>query len=189
MACSSAKCEECLAIDLAHLKRQGILRSGLPAPLSWSRGGELIGSVGVLSVADGLHIMYRTGHGDDGEDVAEHVPYVWTETRFGGRRAWFKCLGCRKRCRVLYGGSRFRCRHCHGLKYASQYEPQYQRATERADKIGRRVGGNAYDGEEFPPKPKGMHWKKYWRLEERYDELKFAWTVGLMGQFGLRGER
>jgi hypothetical protein len=34
-----------------------------------------------------------------------------------------------------------------------------------------------------------MHWATYWRLEERYDELKFAWTVGLMGQFGLSGER
>jgi hypothetical protein len=121
MACSSAKCEEYLAIDLAYLKRQGILRSGLPAPLSWSRGGEPVGSVAVLAVADGLHLMYRTGHG---EEVAEHVPYVWTETRFGGRRAWFKCLGCWKRCRVLYGGPRFRCRRCHGLRYSSQYESQ-----------------------------------------------------------------
>ncbi len=32
-------------------------------------------------------------------------------------------------------------------------------------------------------------WSTYWRLQERYDELKFAWTVGLMGQFGLSEER
>ena len=31
MACSSARCEEYLAIDLANLRRQGILSSGLPA--------------------------------------------------------------------------------------------------------------------------------------------------------------
>ena len=31
MACSSARCEEYLAIDLANVRRQGILSSGLPA--------------------------------------------------------------------------------------------------------------------------------------------------------------
>jgi hypothetical protein len=30
-----------------------------------------------------------------------------------------------------------------------------------------------------------MHWKTYLRLQERYDDLKFAWTVGMMGQFGF----
>jgi hypothetical protein len=54
MACSSAKCEEYLAIDLAHLRRQGILRSGLPALLSWSRGNEPAGYIIVLPLRDGL---------------------------------------------------------------------------------------------------------------------------------------
>ena len=46
-------------------------------------------------------------------------------------------------------------------------------------------GGDAFDGEDFPLKPKGMHWKTYQRLEERYDELKSAWTVGMLGLFGF----
>jgi hypothetical protein len=54
MACSSAKCEEYLAIDLAHLRRQGLLRSGLPALLSWSRGNEPAGYIIVLPLRDGL---------------------------------------------------------------------------------------------------------------------------------------
>ena len=31
-------------------------------------------------------------------------------------------------------------------------------------------------------------WATYRRLQERYDELKLAWTVGLMGQFDLVGD-
>jgi hypothetical protein len=31
---------------------------------------------------------------------------IYTPTRFGGRRAWFQCLACKRRCRVVYGGIR-----------------------------------------------------------------------------------
>jgi len=180
MACSSARCEDHLAIDLAHLRRQGLLRPWHPASLIWSRGNVVI-----LPLRDGLRLIYRARCNGEWEEVDQHVFYEWTETRFGGRRAWFSCSRCGRRCRVLYAGTRFRCRCCHGLRYSSQYEPAYQRASDQADKIGRRVGGDAFDGETFPPKPKGMHWATYWRLEERYDDLKFAWTVGMMGQFGF----
>jgi hypothetical protein len=94
---------------------------------------------------------------------------------------------------VLYGGSRFRCRGCHGLTYRSQYEPAYERASEQANKLRKRVGGkgnaftigNTIGIEEFPPKPRGMHWATYWRLKERYDELLNAWIEGLIRKIGL----
>jgi len=117
------------------------------------------------------------------------VPYVWTPTRFGGRRQWFKCLSCGKGCRILYGGVRFRCRRCHGLRYQSQYEQPGLGGVDQADKIRRRLGdkvGSAFERDEFPPKPKGMHWKTYRRLERRYDELQFRWTMAAMARFGIR---
>ena len=33
---------------------------------------------------------------------------------------WFACPSCRRRCRVIYGGARFRCRLCYGAKYESE---------------------------------------------------------------------
>jgi hypothetical protein len=54
MGFRNARCEDYLAIDLAHLMRQGILRSGLPALLSWSRGNEPAGYIIVLPLRDGL---------------------------------------------------------------------------------------------------------------------------------------
>ena len=43
----------------------------------------------------------------------------------------------------------------------------------------------AFDTEEFPTKPRGMHWSTYWRLKERYEELQNAWTEGLIKNLGL----
>jgi len=83
MACSSAKCEEYLAIDLAHLRRHGLLRPWHPASLRWARGNIVI-----LPLRDGLRLIYRARRSDgEWEDVDQHVFYEWTETRFGGRRA------------------------------------------------------------------------------------------------------
>jgi hypothetical protein len=86
----------------------------------------------------------------------------------------------------LYGGARFRCRKCYGLQYASQCEAPGLGAV--AEKIRKRLGdqhGSAFDGDEFPDKPKGMHWRTYRRLEEQYEELQARSTVAAMRRFGF----
>jgi hypothetical protein len=51
------------SIDLAWLRRRGILRTGNRATLTWSRAGEQTGSIGVFVLADGLRLMYAvTAH-------------------------------------------------------------------------------------------------------------------------------
>lgn len=169
--CSSATCEDYLAIDLAWLRRKGCLHPGNAGDLTWSRGSYKTGSIKYRVEAGGLRLFYRTRPpGGDWRDVEELVPFVWTQTRFGGQRRWFRCVSCGGRCRIFYGGSRFRCRRCHGLNYESQYAPAYQRASDVANKLRQRVAGGRgeFDGDEFPPKPKGMHWRTYRRLEARY---------------------
>lgn len=76
---------------------------------------------------------------------------------------------------MLYGGAYFRCRHCHGLKYESQYEPPWLRGTTRAQKIRERYGGSGSLDEPFPEKPKGMHWRTYERLVAEDERLTRAW--------------
>ncbi len=117
-------------------------------------------------------------------------PFVYTPTQFGGRRQWLSCLGCRRRVRVLYGGkkNRFRCRKCYGLVYRSTRQAWPDRADTMGDKIALKIcGGNhdLYDGDEFPEKPKCMRWETYWRLENRYYDLKDMWAAGLMQKFGI----
>ena len=118
---------------------------------------------------------------------------MWTPTRFGGRRAWFECPGCRRGCRLLYdAGPRHRCRRCLRLQYTSQYQPTGLGALEHAEKIRKQLGDNigmAFEGDPFPDKPKGMHWRTYRRLEERYEDLQASWTVAAMRRFGFTGRR
>jgi hypothetical protein len=67
--------------------------------------------------------------------INELVPFAYTTTMFGGRRQWFMCLKCGRRCRRIFGGRYFRCRQCYGLVYASTREPPHQRAIDRADRL------------------------------------------------------
>lgn len=161
------KVEELKRLDLVLLRRRGYL-SGFPANLSWSCGEEPAGSIGLQAKSDGVRLFYRTRR-DDAEwhDIDETVPTEWTPTRFGGRRQWFICLTCARRCRILYGGTRFRCRRCSRLSYSSQAESRADRANRAMFKIVRRLDPTQ-DFNELPPKPKGMHWQTYNRLDDRY---------------------
>ena len=189
------RCEDRHSIDLAYLLRKGLLSPGTHRRLTWSRGGSLVASIGIVSHADAITLRYRfRAHGsDDWHDVEERVALVWTPTRFGGRRAWFECPGCRRGCRLLYdAGPRHRCRRCLRLQYTSQYQPTGLGALEHAEKIRKQLGDNigmAFEGDPFPDKPKGMHWRTYRRLEERYEDLQASWTVAAMRRFGFTGRR
>jgi hypothetical protein len=176
------KCEDYRSIDLAWLRRRGSLTPGYFGRVTWSRGGSVTASIGYRVEYNGLRLFYRhQRHGEDWQDVNELVPFVTTGTNFNGQRRWFECLSCRRPCRILYGGGRFRCRRCYRLKYESQYEPGFARAASRAHKIRERLGESGSLDDPFPPKPKSMHWKTYNRLQAEYERRQGLWTYGIMG--------
>ena len=95
---SAGTCESRRSIDLAWLRRRGILRKGWiggGTTFTWSQGGEKTGSVGVFVQADGLRLRYAVT-ADDGTKIGvdELVPFAYTATRFGGRRQWLMCIKC-----------------------------------------------------------------------------------------------
>ena len=168
------------AIDLAWLCKKGCLAPGYCGKITWSRGDTKTGWIGYRTESAGLRLMYRTRrHGGDWRDVDELIPFVYSRTNFPGRRAWFHCPSCCRRCRVLYGGAYFRCRKCHGLRYESQYETGYSRAASQSHKLRERLGYSGSLDDPFPPKPKGMHWKTYERLRARDDQLQMRWCRGV----------
>lgn len=183
------RCESYLSIDLAWMRKQGLLAPGACGALTWSSGGQQTGAVGFKIEETGLRLIYSTRQNEGPwTQVDDRIPFVTTPMRFGGQRVWFCCPGCQRRCRVVYGGARFRCRNCHGLRYNSQYEPSYQRQLDMADKLRKRVGGDngAFDGEPFPPKPRWMRSSTYRRLQAKYDRLNDLWAAGVMQAFGIR---
>ena len=154
--------------------------------LTWSVRGEKTGSIQLSKVPGGVKLNYRVrSRGEDWRSIEEVIPVVETPTNFNGRRQWFVCLACRRRCRIIYGGTFFRCRKCQGLRYETQYEPPFARAATRALKIREKLGSKGGIDDPFPPKPKGMHWRTYERLQAQAERLERRWAVGIAGKFRL----
>jgi hypothetical protein len=137
---------------------------------------------------NGLRLRYTcTRQGGEPDNVNELIPVVTTPMHFGGCRHWFTCLRCGRRCRIIYGGARFRCRVCYGAKYESQYQSQAFTTCDIRWAIRRRLeerGGTQWpfgldDG--FPPKPPRMHWRTYRSLEARDEDLANRWRIGVSG--------
>lgn len=165
-----------LFLDVRYLQRNGYLRPGTGSSQKWSRRGEQFASIN-LSAWDGhVTLSYRTR--DRGSDEWEQKEYPvsveWTRCNYGGERAWFRCpaLGCGRRVAILYGGSIFACRRCHNLAYDSQSETRHGRMLLKAQAIREKLGGTPCVADEFPQKPKGMHWRTYWRWKQKADEAE-----------------
>jgi len=140
---------------------------GLSFPVTWPRGGRI--SVEVLP--GGLRLDYAV----NGEPVRPYIVSVtWTDQRLG-KRAWWLCPGCGRRCRYLYGGRLFLCRTCHGLTYVSSQKSKKERLSvktaARMWAIRRRLGARGSLWDPLPGKPRGMHWRTYYRLVGEYEEL------------------
>jgi hypothetical protein len=72
----------------------------------------------------------------------------------------------------------------HRLSYSSQAETRADRATRAMFKIVRRLDPEQ-DVNDLPPKPKGMHWRTYNRLVDRYEKYDQQWSLEAMRRFGM----
>jgi hypothetical protein len=123
---------------------------------------------------------------NDGTLVKARLLLSATSTAFGGRRLWLICPSCGARCRVIYAGRRrFACRVCHRLRYSSQAETPADRAIRAMTKIAKRLDPTATDID-LPPKPKGMHWRTYERLTDRYTDHDNRWAAAALRRLGFR---
>lgn len=142
------KTEHCRRIDVRRFKREDMLKHG-----SWgwnwsdSETGKVLASIGVIGGHDRITLEYSV----NGVPITEHVNITRTACAYGGTRPWFNCPKCWERVAVLYlRQSRFACRNCQRLVYASQSEDQIGRAWRKQSKIEARLGPNW-------ERPKGMH--------------------------------
>lgn len=109
---------------------------------------------------------------------------TWTSTNFGGRRQWFLCPTCGRRCAIIYCHSDtlpLGCQVCLKGRYLSERLSFNDRKLHKALKVRRRLG-QKQGGivAPFPVKPKGMHWRTYnsLKVDALNEELKI-WLEGL----------
>jgi hypothetical protein len=171
-------CESFPSIDVRRWYREGRLRADQHFQCSWTWGGQLIGSISVHTKAEAVVLKFRLQNTGAGEwkSVEQLVPIIWTTCHLGGDRAWFRCnvssngRFCGRRVALLYAaGELFACRRCYRLAYASQRECLRLRGLGRAQKIRMQLGGSGNMFEDFPRKPKWMHWQTYARLRHTHD--------------------
>jgi len=118
--------EESRTLDLSKLKRDGAFYPGCTGSVRWLRGETEISSIAyTVGQQEGdlvLTLHYKVTR--TGEDVTIPVRLETTRPRFGGVRWWGRCA-CGRRVGKLYlpdAETRFACRQCHGLTYASAQE-------------------------------------------------------------------
>ena len=88
---------------------------------------------------------------------------------FGGKRTWFLCPHCDRRCGILYDSPAhgWVCRICTNGRYISEVESQIDRLYRKARKLRCRLGQMDPNMQlPFPGKPTGMHWSTYLHLRK-----------------------
>jgi hypothetical protein len=160
------KVEECNSLDVNQLCKEGCLRNGWTGRTIWSRNGAKISSIGMHTSGERLHLSYRLrGARHDWEDVDQSVLIERVPCRFGGWRPYFS-FRCSKRVVKLYSAGRlFLCRHCYGLFHFSKNEGFWDRSLRQRTKHQRRLSGDASLDAYEMPKPKGMWWRTFYRLQ------------------------
>ncbi len=180
-----------LALDVRSIHRAGRLTPGTWCGWHWTRNGEKTASIQMRVEFDRVMLDYRnrSGHHNCGDWETMHysVRLDWTDCKFGGRRAWWQCpaVGCGRRVAVLFGGRVFACRRCHDLAYRCQRETVDDRATRRADKLRNRLEWEPGILNGNGGKPKGMHWRTYWRLYDQHNQAQSESLAGMAAKLGL----
>jgi hypothetical protein len=167
-------------IDLAWLRRTGARIPGYSGHITWSYKKAMKASVAYTVEQAGLRLRYRKGN--QGGFTSEFIPICTTATPFGGRRHWFTCPKCTRRCRIVYGAEWFRCRLCLGAEYESKYQDVAMTIAARRWRIRQRLeerndsSWNLSLDHGLPPKPIKMHWKTYRRLQALDRQLERRWS-------------
>ena len=106
-----------------------------------------------------------------GKDYQYKIRLDKTPCHYGNYRYWFICPHCGKRVGVLYCAGLYVCRHCIGANYATQLMQPIDKLFSKVEKIRHRLQWQAGIAHGHGAKPKGMHYKTYFKLVWEHDRL------------------
>jgi hypothetical protein len=177
------------SIDVRRWQRDGNLTPGQYLNWQWLQNGEKVAAIGVRVKTGKLRLIYKyQQNGSDWESLDYLVYLQTTNCHYGGVRYWFTCpaVGCGKRVAKLYLGDKyFACRHCYQLAYRSQRETAGDRGFRGADKIRNKLDWQPGIANLNGSKPKGMHWKTYYRLSAEHDDYVNHALLDMCAKLGI----
>lgn len=177
-----AALESGIKLDLNRLARRGFIQPGAltrPVGIKWANSdtGELVASGIITADMSGAAVgWFRIQIGE----LDQQIKVTAYNRYFGGKQWYFICPDMNRRASVLWmprGARKFASRQAWGrrLAYASQFQTADDRALRGKAKINARlcsIGGFDPSEWEYPPKPKGMRWRTYNRLIEKFDHFE-----------------
>ena len=179
-------------LDVRKLHREGNLSEGMSYTWQWSRGEKVVASIDITVEVNRvlLNCRHRLRDGE-WQDKLYPVLLDRTPCRYGGERVWWRCpvAVCGRRVAVLFGGAVYACRHCHRLAYRSQRETPEDRATRHANKLRVQLGWKKGIFNLTGGKPRGMHWRTYWRLLSLYEIHLNESLTCIMQSLGIAQDR
>ena len=170
-----------IRLDIRRLKREGSLVVGTFFTRRWVKKGQVFAQVN-LAVGRINHNLAVWNH--DWTEQQYLIRLDWTRCHLGGRRPWFICPECGRRCALLYSdeGSQFACRECLDLGYETQLLDKAWRELRRCHKIRDILRWNrSTEG----TKPKGMHQTTFQRLVEEHNDHDRAGLVAMTKKLRL----
>jgi hypothetical protein len=181
--------DSCFSLDVNWLKQKGYFKEGRTTESTCTQRFRNSGrylETHIIASEDELILKYKLNN----ENVSYQIEIDYSDCNYGGSRPWFVCPNtrCNKRVGKLFlDGRYYLCRHCHNLSYETQNISEADRLVEKAQKIRMRFGAESLaTTDPFPPRPKGMHYKTYFKARREYHDLVNA-SWGLMAQrFGIQ---
>ena len=177
-----AKAEQALKLNINQLKKHCDLKPGYSFTWRWTWNSGESSNITIITRDNALELSYRVRNtGEEWQDRHQHVMLEHTECNFGGTRPWLICPQCFKRVGVLYFRGLFLCRHCSRVAYSSKSENLPDRMLRKANKMRDRLGAD-YGLHKPIRRPKGMHWNKFWRLNDDVETLE---SRAIILKFGM----
>ena len=175
--------EDRLRLPIDFVRKLWGLDRAWSTSMLWHRGKQKVGEIGLLILPGlGVKLLYTT----NGEPVDTLIRFAYTEQHLGGRRTWWACPACGRRCGVLYCERLFVCRKCAGVDY---YRTQQTRdvlttINNRLTRVGRKLGATDAINDGLPDRPRYMHSATYERLAGQYLELQRMSEAYWMAEMG-----
>lgn len=172
-------------VDIRAIRREGRLVPGAIGSISWSKFGEMTGSINYKCFRNFLLLIYSYSvDGRDEETVTQEIPFDRTPCNFGGERLWFICPQCERRIDVLCAnGIKFYCRHCYRLPYTCQHENGIARLLYRSQSLREKMFENIGYGERGSKK-RNMQQKTFDRLLVRYERIEAELDAAIISSVG-----
>ncbi|MGZ8935214.1 MAG: hypothetical protein ACXW04_09955 [Methylobacter sp.] len=176
--------EDYRCLDVRRWQRDGLLMPGQNFNWQWTRNGQPVANINVKIDYGQVRLIYSSrSNGGEWEKADYPIRLQTTTCNYGGQRYWFTCpiRGCGRRVALLYlGATYFACRHCYRLTYRSQRETKEDRVSRKADKIRNKLKWEPGILNPTGRKPKGMHWKTYFRLVAKHNEYSDQALMGFV---------